>query len=108
MHIQIVEFELQGLGRGDYEAQCDQLAPAFADLPGLVSKQWIIDPDTNRAGGVYMWADREACDAYVAGPMFSAVRANPVFANVRTRRYDLLARPSAVTCGTTPAVPGLR
>ena len=43
MHVQIVEFELQGVGRGEYEAFCDQLALAFAQLPGLIAKVWIID-----------------------------------------------------------------
>ncbi len=31
MYVQIVEFELQGVAQGDYEALSEQLAPAFAD-----------------------------------------------------------------------------
>ena len=34
MHVQIVEFELQGVGHGEYEAFCDQLAPRSPAFPG--------------------------------------------------------------------------
>jgi hypothetical protein len=93
MHIQIVEFELQGIGRSEYERRCDELAPVFASLPGLLGKAWIVDPDSNRAGGVYGWADAAAA-AYAGGELFAAVRADPQLANLRSRSYAVLgARP---------------
>ena len=33
MHVLIVEFELQGVGRGEYEAFCEQLAPRSPNFP---------------------------------------------------------------------------
>jgi hypothetical protein len=38
MHIQIINFNLEGINRAEYEAVCDELAEAFASLPGLVVK----------------------------------------------------------------------
>ena len=99
MYVQIVEFELQGVGYGEYEAFCDQLAPAFAQLPGLTAKVWIIDADSNRAGGIYTWADRAACEAYLAGELFAAARAEPTLANLRSRQFDVLERPTDITRG---------
>lgn len=55
MHIQIVNFNLKGVSEADYRALCDQLAPAFAVMPGLISKVWLADAATNTYGGVYTW-----------------------------------------------------
>jgi hypothetical protein len=38
MHVQIVEFELQGVNRADHERRSEQLAETFAGLPGLLAK----------------------------------------------------------------------
>lgn len=99
MYMQIVEFELQGVGRREYAAFCEKLAPAFAEIPGLIAKVWIIDADSNRAGGVYSWVDRAACEDYLSGELFAAAEADPVLANLRSREFDVLERPTAVTRG---------
>jgi hypothetical protein len=54
MHTLIVEFELRAIGTSEYEAHCDEIAPAFAEIPGLLSKLWILDRDSGRAGGVHL------------------------------------------------------
>jgi hypothetical protein len=99
MHVQIVEFEVQGMGRAEYEAMCVEIAPAFAELPGLRAKLWIADPRSNRAGGIYTWEDSEACDSYLESELYAAVVANPALANLRSRRFDVLEGPSQVTRG---------
>ena len=43
MHIQIINFNLEGINRAEYEGVCNELAEAFAALPGLVSKHWLAD-----------------------------------------------------------------
>ncbi len=62
-----------------------------------MAKLWIADPESSRAGGIYTWADRAACDAYVAGDLFAAVQADPALANVRSRRFDVLEAATAIT-----------
>ena len=36
MHIQIINFQLKGVSEADYADLCDNLAPSFAAVPGLV------------------------------------------------------------------------
>ena len=48
VEIVIVNFSLDGLSETDYERLCDEVAPAFAAVPGLTSKVWLAD----RAEGV--------------------------------------------------------
>ena len=38
MHIQIINFNLDGISRSKYEQVCNDLAQTFADVPGLISK----------------------------------------------------------------------
>jgi heme-degrading monooxygenase HmoA len=64
MHILIITFSLDGIGEENYRGQVESVTPAFADLPGLVSKTWLAKAETNTYGGVYVWRNREALEAY--------------------------------------------
>lgn len=73
MHIQIINFRLKGITRRDYDALCEQVAPAFAALPGLISKVWLADDQANTYGGVYTWRDRAAMEAFLKTDLFRTV-----------------------------------
>lgn len=96
-HIQIVTFELAGLEPEAYRAHAEAAAPAFTEIPGLRAKAWLADPSTNTYGGVYVWESQEAMEAYLSGPIYGALLANPGLANVTSRDFDLLERPTGIT-----------
>ena len=64
MHTSILNFNLEGISEEDCRGQAEPIAPAFASLPGLVSKTWLANRQTNTYGGVYVWRDREAMEDY--------------------------------------------
>jgi hypothetical protein len=97
MVVQIVQFQLAGIGPAEYEATAERIAPAFANLPGLIAKAWLADPDENTYGGVYLWTDRAAAEAYADGELLAEARRNPAFAGFRSSILDTLAAPTAVT-----------
>ena len=97
MVVQIVHFQLAGISPEQYEAQAERIAPEFARLPGLIAKAWLADPDENTFGGVYLWTDRDAAEAYAEGELLAAARRNPAFAGFRSSIFDTLAAPTAVT-----------
>ena len=97
MVVQIVQFQLDGIGPAEYEAEAERIAPAFAHLPGLIAKAWLADPGENTYGGVYLWTDRAAAEAYADGELLAAARRNPAFAGFRSSIFDTLAAPTAVT-----------
>jgi hypothetical protein len=33
---------------------------AFSEVQGLILKQWVADPGSNRWGAIYLWENREA------------------------------------------------
>jgi quinol monooxygenase YgiN len=99
MHVQIVTFRLDGLSEADYHRLCDELAPAFADVPGLLSKVWLADPARNAYGGIYAWRDRQALLDYQTSALFRAVLADRRLADVTSRDFAVLDRPTRVTHG---------
>jgi hypothetical protein len=98
-HIQVVTFQLAGVEPDAYRAHAEASAPASADIPGLRAKAWLANSSTNTYGGVYAWESREAMEAYLRGPIFGALLANPGMADVRTRDFAVLERPTEITRG---------
>jgi hypothetical protein len=96
-HIQIVTFQLAGLEPEAYRAHAEAVAPAFTEIPGLRAKAWLANPSTNTYGGVYAWESREAMEAYLRGPIFGALLANPGIGQVTTRDFGVLDRPTEIT-----------
>ena len=99
MHIQVINFNLEGITRTEYEAVCEELAGAFAKLPGLVSKHWLADEENNTYGGVYIWETRTAYQAFLDSELFAAVGANPALVNIVSKNYDVIEAPTRVTRG---------
>ena len=104
MHIQIVNFHLAGIGDDEFRAMSDQLAPAFAEVPGLISKTWLADAASNTYGGVYLWDTEASCRNYKASELFNAVKTHPNFAEVSSREFGVLDGPSRITRAFVPAL----
>ena len=99
MHIQIVTFQLSGDTDAEFRKRADDRAHAFAYIPGLVSKTWLANAATNTYGGVYLWHDRAAMEAYLVSPIFAAVRTNSKFVNLTTIDFEVLLEATRVTRG---------
>lgn len=100
MHIQIINFALDGVTEMEYREMVETIAPAFADLPGLVSKTWLADSKTNMYGGVYVWESREAMEEYKETDIYKGVLANPYFGSIIVKDFAVLEGPSRVTRGS--------
>jgi hypothetical protein len=103
MHILIVHFGLEGISEEQYEGQVESVAPAFAGLPGLVSKTWLADPETNTYGGIYLWRSRKAMETYKEGEIYKGMLANPYLKDVSARDFAVFEGPSRVTRGLAEA-----
>lgn len=99
MHVQVVNFQLKGASEEQFFAECDNLAPAFAALPGLISKVWLADRANNTYGGVYVWSERAAMEAYLASDLFAAIKSHPAFSGFTSRDYGVIEGPTSVTRG---------
>ncbi|HVL90730.1 MAG TPA: YdhR family protein [Actinomycetota bacterium] len=89
MYVQVVTFRLGGIDETQYHEACKAETEPFATLPGLLAKIWLRDPAGGIYGGLYLWRDREAHDAYVAGPIFDSIVKAPAFADVASKGFDV-------------------
>lgn len=61
----------------------------YLDMPGLVAKAFIIDPERRRYGGQYVWETRAALDAFLASEVFRGAIAR--FGEPEIARYEVTA-----------------
>ena len=97
MHLLIINFNLSDLGRGDYEAACNEVSEHFAGIPGLIWKTWLANEETNTYGGVYLFKDKQAMLDYKGSELYEAVGSNPAFTNMTTTDFEVLEGLSKVT-----------
>ena len=99
MHVLIVNFSLKDISEEEYRGIAESVAPAFANLPGLVSKTWLADAETNTYGGVYHWRSREASEDYKRTDIYRGMEANPHFENLVVKEFAILEEPTRTTHG---------
>ncbi|MEZ4614284.1 MAG: YdhR family protein [Caldilineaceae bacterium] len=81
----------------EYVAEVSPLAEQFAAIPGLVWKTWTLDPETKRAGAVYLFEDATVRQTYMDGELFGAVKGHPALSDHRIRTYDVMLSESLIT-----------
>ena len=97
MHVQIVNFHLADLSESEFHRLCDQVAPAIAAVPGLISKVWLASPGTNTYGGVYTWRDRQAMEDFTRSDLFATIASHPNFAGITSTDFAVIEAPTRVT-----------
>ena len=101
MHTVLITFDLVDMTPERYTEVAGELAPAFAAVPGLLAKIWLTDPGDARYGGVYLFADAGAADAFLGSALARGVATNPHFAGLTVRRYGV---DEATTARTQPGL----
>jgi hypothetical protein len=99
MEIVVINYSIKGVTESEYEKMCDEVAPAFAAVPGLVSKAWLADKTNGIFGGVHTFENGAAVAAFMGSELFAPVGAMPSLVDVSVRRFGVLSAPTAVTRG---------
>ena len=85
-----------------FTAATAEHAPAFAELDGLLAKIWVAEPESGSYGGIYLFRDRAALDAYLASDLFESILAEPNFEGPSWHCYHVL---DELTARTQPGLP---
>jgi len=80
-----------------FTAANEENAPVFAEVAGLLAKIWIVDPESNTYGGIKLFDDRAALDAYLESDLFKSILAEPSFEGTSYRRYRVIEELTAKT-----------
>jgi len=100
MHVQIINFRLKDVSEADYAGLCDNLAPNYAAVPGLVRKIWLANSDTGTYGGVYVWESKQAMEDFAKTELFNSVATHPNLDGITSTDFDVLPGPTQVTNGS--------
>jgi hypothetical protein len=52
----------------------DRARKLYSNMPGLISKAFIYDPETREYGGNYLWERREQIDAFLKSDIVARAR----------------------------------
>ena len=96
---QIINFNLSGISRSEYEAAAAEAAQPISEMPGLISKRWLANEETNTYGGVYFWETKQHMQDWMDSQIFKDIGANPAFANAKVTDFEMIESLSAVTRG---------
>ncbi len=81
----------------------DATGEKFLAVDGLQWKIWL-DGEANNVGGIYLFETRAEAEAYLAGPIVAAMKANPNVADLRFTLSDVRERMSAITHAPVPGL----
>jgi hypothetical protein len=74
-----------------------ELASEMAHVPGLVAKIWLKAPDGSAYGGIYLWRDREAYEAFIAGELWGSVLQDESVSGLESREFAVMGELSRET-----------
>ena len=85
-------------------AHSREAASIIASVEGLIWKIWLMKEEESEMGGVYLFANREAAEAYLKHPVTQAVRSNPAVVSTESQLWDVESSLSALTRAPLPGV----
>ena len=80
-------------------AQSREAATIIASVEGLIWKIWVLQKEEFEMGGIYLFANREAAEAYLNHPVIQAVRSNPAVVSSKSELWEVDSSLSAITRG---------
>jgi hypothetical protein len=100
MSVRLVQINFKfNVPRADFEAAEFPMAPEFAAVDGLRWKLWIINEEQSEAGGIMLFEDQAAADAFLAGPLAAKVTGHPALSDFSVKQFDIQESVTAMTRG---------
>lgn len=75
----------------------EPVAELLATVPGLRWKIWLKSESESEGGGLYLFEDDDALNAFANGPILEKLRANPVVEDVTVKKFEVPVELSAIT-----------
>jgi heme-degrading monooxygenase HmoA len=97
MHVQVVTYRTEEMTEREFVDANQEFAAAMAEAPGLLAKIWLKDPNDSVYGGVYLWRDRDAFEAFVAGELWRSVLDDESISEVDSRDFETMEELTAST-----------
>jgi hypothetical protein len=66
------------------------LADPISEVDGLLWKIWIMNPEEGEAGGIHLFADQSALDAYASSDIVKGVLSHPALSDFSVKTFDVM------------------
>jgi hypothetical protein len=103
MHVSVFEYRLKDIDEEGWAQTCLEVAPVFAQVPGLVSKVWLKGADGGY-GGVYIWDSESSYRNFLASDFGQGLGAHPNIDGLTMRDWEVDVIPTEVTRGVLQPV----
>lgn len=77
-------------------------AHAIAQVPGLHWKLWIFNPDTQDAGGIYLFNDEASANDYLNGPIVESIKQMAGVEHLEAKLFSINSMLSQLTHAQLP------
>jgi hypothetical protein len=89
MHVQIITYRIDEVSDADFNEANQGFAEMMTEVPGLLSKVWLKSDQPGVYGGVYLWRDRESCQAFLASDLLAAVKNDDSVHDLTSNDYSV-------------------
>jgi len=83
---------------------CRPAATTIASVVSLIGNIWDLQEEELEMGGIYLFANRAAAEAYLNHPVIQAVRSNPAVVSTQSQLWEVDSCLSALTRAPLPGI----
>ena len=83
----------------EFEQTFAPFADAFAAIPGLRWKVWILNAANSEAGGIYLFEDGNSLETFLESELADGVVKHPMLSDFAIKSFDVMAAQSMITRG---------
>ncbi len=83
----------------EYRQAVSPLADDIAAVPGLRWKIWPINEAESEAGGIFLFEDEAALQAFLEGPVAAQVTTHPALSDFSVKQFDIMEEETVHTRG---------
>lgn len=80
-----------------YTEAVKPLVEPISKVQGLLWKVWIMNPEEQEAGGIFLFADKISLDAYAGGEIVEGILNHPALSDFRVKTFDVMTEYSHTT-----------
>jgi hypothetical protein len=81
----------------EYEAIMEPLTDAIIQIPGCQWKIWLMNEKLYQAGGLYLFDNEEALEAFRFSDLMEQMLSHPSMSNFSVKQFGVLEKPSLLT-----------
>lgn len=89
MHALVVTYGLRGMSAAEHAELDEQLAPAFAAVPGLLTRTGLENAAMGRYGALYLFESEAALQGFVASELYGVSHQHPGLAALSASEFSV-------------------